>query len=682
MENFIGKQIDQYHIIERLGVGGMAVVYKAYDIRLEREVALKLIRSEAIPGEQIDRLMKRFAREAKSQSSLDHKNIVHVYDYGEVDSLPYLVMNYIPGGTLKDRIHGPVEWRQAVQWLLPIAEALSYAHNQGVIHRDVKPANILFDGRDQPILSDFGIAKILETDENTLTGTGLGVGTPEYMAPEQWRGVSNEHTDQYALGVVLYELITGRKPYLADTPAAIAIQQATEPLVPPNKLVTGIPYNVEKLIYKALANDFQDRYKDMDTFVKALYDLLSVPDITTPSSLKQKITISPETFTSKENTHFDDDNITYDVITSPERDISKEFLENKTKEKTVLNFVLLVCAGIIGIALFTVGYWPSNNSINDLITTTMTPTDAPCSTPTLEETFNIGSTKVNETDNAVLVFVPSGEFTMGINKENLDWLLSLKSCEEIGCDREMFEDVMPSHIVYLDNYWIYKNEVTNAEFALFVEATDYITTAEKTNGSLVYSNYIWLPRDGANWLSPEGIDSNIITLDSYPVVHISWIDAKSYCEWAGGDLPSEAEWEKAARGEDAQLFPWGYQLPTGERTNYCDYNCPDNFLGTGQDDNFIFTAPTGTYPLGMSPYGALDMAGNVSEWVSDWYSENYYSESPYDNPRGPETGDMRIFRGGSWESIEFSLTGFYRQPISPNFSSDFLGFRCVIKDIP
>lgn len=657
----------------------MAVVYKAYDTRLEREVALKLIRSEAIPDEQMDRLMKRFEREAKSQSRFDHKNIVHVYDYGEVDGFPFLVMNYISGGTLKDRMHGPVEWKKAIQWLLPITEALSYAHNRGVIHRDVKPANILFDENDQPILSDFGIAKILETDEMALTSTGFGVGTPEYMAPEQWHGLSNEQTDQYALGVVFYELITGRKPYSADTPAAIAIQQANEPLVPPNELVNSIPNIVEQLIYKVLANNFQDRYKDMDAFGKALHDLLSGPNITASSSFKQKKYDSPETSNSKGNLYFKDDNITFDGLPSPDKDISKEFPVNKPKKKIVLHFILFVCAGIIGLALLAIGYWKSNRSTNVVITT---PTDTPYSTPTLEETLDIGSTKVNEIDKAELVFVPSGEFTMGIDEENLEWLLSLQSCEKIGCEREMFDDVTPSHVVYLDNYWIYKNEVTNAEFALFIEDTDYVTTAEKTDGSLVYSNFIWLTRDGANWLSPEGSESNILTRTSYPVVHISWIDAKSYCEWAGGDLPSEAEWEKAARGEDAQLFPWGYQLPTGERTNYCDYNCPDNFLGTGQDDNFIFTAPIGTYPSGISPYGALDMAGNVSEWVSDWYSENYYSESPYENPKGPETGDTRIFRGGSWESVEFYLTGFYRRPISPNFSSDFLGFRCVTRDTP
>jgi len=230
LTDLTGLSLGRYHLLEKLGESGMAVVYKAYDPCLERDVALKLIRTESIPQDQHERLFKRFEREAKSQASFKHPHIVAVHDYGEVDNSPYLVMDFISGGTLKDRLHGPVDWRQAVRWLIPMAEALAYAHQRGIVHRDVKPANILFDAEGQPILTDFGIAKVLETDEATLTGTGLGVGTPEYMAPEQWQGKTSPATDQYALGVVLYELITGKKPYQADTPAAVAILQATEPL--------------------------------------------------------------------------------------------------------------------------------------------------------------------------------------------------------------------------------------------------------------------------------------------------------------------------------------------------------------------------------------------------------------------------------------------------------------------
>ncbi|MBW6474258.1 MAG: protein kinase [Anaerolineaceae bacterium] len=278
MNDFVGKQIDRYRITQRLGVGGMAVVYKAYDTRLERDVALKLIRSGSIPPDEYDRLMKRFEREAKAQAVFNHRHIIPIYDYGEVQGSPYLVMAYIPGGTLKTRIGQPIPFQQAIHWVVPIADALNYAHKRGVIHRDVKPSNILFNEEEQPLLSDFGIAKIIKSADGSLTGTGLGVGTPEYMAPEQWHGQVSEASDQYALGVVLYEMLTGLKPYTADTPVAVALLQMSEPLRSPRSLVPNIPEPVEKLLYKALDREPQNRFSDVASFQKALeYQFLLDP---------------------------------------------------------------------------------------------------------------------------------------------------------------------------------------------------------------------------------------------------------------------------------------------------------------------------------------------------------------------------------------------------------------------
>jgi serine/threonine protein kinase len=275
----IGQNIGRYRITDKLGTGGMAIIYKAYDTRLERDVAIKVIRTKAIPAQQHERLMKRFQREAKAQAQFNHPNIVPVYDYGVHEGMPYLVMEYIPGGTLKERISGPVDVQQAVAWVLPIADALAYAHQQGIIHRDVKPSNILITQDNKPLLTDFGIAKVLEANEGTLTATGMGVGTPEYMAPEQWRGETTEVSDQYALGVVLYELLTGQKPFTAETPVAIALKQMKDPLTRPSQLVPGIPEEVEKVIFKALARNPDDRYESMEAFYQALAGTIS-PDAT------------------------------------------------------------------------------------------------------------------------------------------------------------------------------------------------------------------------------------------------------------------------------------------------------------------------------------------------------------------------------------------------------------------
>jgi tRNA A-37 threonylcarbamoyl transferase component Bud32 len=272
MPNLTGQSIGRYHILEQLGEGGMATVFKAYDTRLERDVAIKVIRNDAFPSREMEPILKRFDREARALSRLTHPNIVGVIDFGDYDGKPYLVMEYLPGGTLKERLGRPIHWQEAARMLLPVARALQHAHQMGIIHRDVKPSNILITLSGEPMLTDFGIAKILEGGENLtqLTSTGMGVGTPEYMAPEQWTGQVTAQSDIYSLGVVLYEMLTGRKPYSADTPAAILLKQATEPLPPPMLYVADLPEAVEKILFKALARNSEDRYLDMAAFAEQL----------------------------------------------------------------------------------------------------------------------------------------------------------------------------------------------------------------------------------------------------------------------------------------------------------------------------------------------------------------------------------------------------------------------------
>jgi serine/threonine protein kinase len=202
MNDLIGKSLGRYHILEQLGEGGMATVYKAYDTRLEADVAVKVIRTENILPSVLERSLKRFEREAKALARLNHPNIVRVTDYGEYEGKPYLVMPYFPGGTLKEKLGKQIPWQETIQILLPIVEALDYAHSHNMIHRDVKPSNILLAERGQPMLSDFGIAKMLDLEETVeLTGTRAAIGTPEYMAPEQATAKTVDYrADIYSLG--------------------------------------------------------------------------------------------------------------------------------------------------------------------------------------------------------------------------------------------------------------------------------------------------------------------------------------------------------------------------------------------------------------------------------------------------------------------------------------------------
>lgn len=277
MPNLVGQTLGRYHIVEQLGEGGMAVVYKAFDTRLERAVALKVIRTERMDDYQF---LERFKREALALAKLTHPNIVHINDYGDQDGVPYLVMDFIPAGTLKERIGAPIPWAEAAWFLAPVARALEYAHSQGIVHRDIKPSNILVTDSGQPMLTDFGIAKMLE-DEKTggLTTTGMGMGTPEYMSPEQLLGNRLDgRTDVYSLGTVYYEMVTGRTPYKADTPMAIALKQVNDPLPRPRQFVPGLPAQTEQVIFKALAKKTDDRYLDMGAFAAALETLAgSIP---------------------------------------------------------------------------------------------------------------------------------------------------------------------------------------------------------------------------------------------------------------------------------------------------------------------------------------------------------------------------------------------------------------------
>jgi serine/threonine protein kinase len=279
MSDLLGQSVGRYHIVEQLGEGGMATVYKAYDTRLERYVAVKFIRSDVVRDSTFQR---RFEREAKALASLSHPNIVKVLDYGEHEGMSYLVMEYISGGTMKNLLGRPMPWQDAFRLIIPIARTLDYTHQRGIIHRDVKPSNFLLSDSGEPMLSDFGIAKLVAGSDNMqLTGTGVGIGTPEYMAPEQGLGQAVDgRADIYSLGVVLYELLAGQKPYHADTPIAVLYKHITDPLPSPRIYKTDLPESVEQIIFCAMAKKPADRYQTMGDFAAAMDKLLREPPTT------------------------------------------------------------------------------------------------------------------------------------------------------------------------------------------------------------------------------------------------------------------------------------------------------------------------------------------------------------------------------------------------------------------
>ncbi len=262
-----GKTLGQFHILEPLGQGGMAAVYKAYQPSLDRYVAIKVLPAQhaLTPG-----FSERFVREARAIAQLSHPNILPVIDFGQEGDLSFIVMKFVPAGTLKDRMGHPLALEQALRYIEGVAAALDHAHRRGILHRDVKPSNVLLDEGDWVLLADFGLAKMVAGDEG-LTGTGVGIGTPAYMSPEQGRGETVDvYTDIYALGVILYEMVTGRLPFDAETPLAIVMKHITEPPPLPRKFRPDLPEAVERVILKATAKTPQDRYASAGDLAQAL----------------------------------------------------------------------------------------------------------------------------------------------------------------------------------------------------------------------------------------------------------------------------------------------------------------------------------------------------------------------------------------------------------------------------
>ena len=283
-------KIGRYEIKSELGRGGMATVYRGYDPRFEREVAVKVLPPELLHSDPQFKL--RFEREAKIIAQLEHSSIVPVYDVDTDGDQPYFVMRYMSGGSLSERIKASVfTIEDATRILERVGPGLDEAHSKGIVHRDIKPSNILFDNRGTPYISDFGIAKLSQAQAGNVTGSAI-IGTPAYMAPEQAQGDSIDgRVDIYALGIILYEMVTGRQPYEADTPMAVALKHITDPV--PHILTANpkLPQGMDMVIQKAMAKDRDDRFASSKEMIDALHavmrgDTTKLQPVSAPKTVK------------------------------------------------------------------------------------------------------------------------------------------------------------------------------------------------------------------------------------------------------------------------------------------------------------------------------------------------------------------------------------------------------------
>jgi serine/threonine-protein kinase len=266
MPDLIGAALGPYRIVGRIGAGGMATVYTAYQSGVDRLVAVKILPQQLAAADS--RFAERFAREARIIAKLEHRNIIPIHDFGQQNSITYLVMRYLQAGTVKEILErGSLPLADTAKIINDVAAALDHAHAQGIVHRDVKPGNILVDKDGNAYLTDFGIAKVLEGTSD-LTGSAM-LGTPAYMAPEQTLGRAiTPQTDIYALGVMLYEMVTGRLPFEADTPMTVALMHVSQPLPPPGEFNPSLPSEVNDVLAKALAKDPAERYQTAGEFAR------------------------------------------------------------------------------------------------------------------------------------------------------------------------------------------------------------------------------------------------------------------------------------------------------------------------------------------------------------------------------------------------------------------------------
>ncbi len=580
----VGQLLDERYEIEKsLDRGGMGTVYLAFDSKLERKVVVKIPHARLMT----DRTFReRFLQEIRDLANHEHPAIMRIEGSGSHGDVPYAVVQYLRGGNLRELITqqgGQQTPAEILEWLPTIADALDTVHKNGSLHRDVKPANILFDERGNAVLSDFGIATAIgaaDPDAPTqevrreLTVVGTFVGSPAYAPPEAIDRILTPAYDQYSLATVVYLALTGELPYTGQTNEAILIakEKSAPPKIDRKRLKAPLSKAAEKALFKALSRKPEDRFESCTDF-------------------------------------------------------SKAFAQSAAESRSALPWGQLAAVAA-GIALVIVAATQIEWSAIDL---GLEKADT-------DEAGTAGTAE--EVDNA------PGPVTvqLGSTPEEIDRAISL--CRESGgldseCAREVFADER-LRTVTLAPFEIDRHEITNEAWKRFSDETGYQSTAEQQG----YSWDITRCR-GCSWRTPRP-NRNALDNPRDPVVHVSWVDAQAYCEWAGARLPTEDEWEYSARGLDRRTFPWG---DAWEKSRVRDVSAQ----GIGLE-------PIGSHPSGATPDGLLDLAGSVWEWTSTTSGE----------------GENRIYKGGSWsERIPAYLRSAAFGEDAPGYSSISLGFRCA-----
>jgi len=619
---WIGKTLlGRYRIDQFLGRGGMAEVYKVWDTHRGVHLAMKLLHEDLA---QDVVFLRRFRREANTLSKFQHPNIIRFYGLEQDEFLAFILTDYVDGESLKREIFRyrgkGIPFRRVVEIIKPVCSVLGYAHRQGLIHCDLKPGNIMIDQSGTVFLADFGIARMTDS----ATATMVGAGTPAYMAPEQVKGLDPiPQTDIYALGVTLFEMLTGgERPFTGEattttgsTSAKVRWEQVN--LVPPSprEYNLEISTELESVVLKCLAKCPADRYQTPLDVLNSLERAVGGVERREKEADKHIIFLEPELISAPETVNVQPSNV------QPETGPTINWFQRWGGWIGVGGLL----AAAMAIFFTGVGITPPIPEPTETLLSietkalvpspkaTSTPTDTPLPPPTATPEFGIGSTRVSPVDGMVQVYIPAGEFLMG--SEEGDFYVS------------------PVHTVYLDAFWLDQHEVTYSQFQLFLENENYrVSLFSQCEYRADHPNH--------------------------PVACINIEDAQDYCDWAGRRLPTEPEWEKAARGGlEGKKYPWGDEDPicqTGADNGAQYSHC------SGRAITVKTFAPNG--------YGLYDMSGNVWEWVTGFLPD----------PTGPVSRSYHDeVRGGSWSDY-----GYFVQVVSSNRNNAYdrpgnYGFRCA-----